>query len=51
MQTFLTGLFYKTLPSKSFYFQGKRFSGGKHSKLRLTGMPASNALDERVQCL
>ena len=51
MQTFLIGLFYTTLPSKSFYFRGKRFSGGKHSKARLTGMAASNALDEKVRCL
>ena len=42
------GLFYKTLPSKSFHFQIKRFSGGKHSKVRLTGMAASNALDEKI---
>ena len=38
------GLFYKALPSKSLQFRGKRYSGGKHSKVRLTGMAASNTL-------
>ena len=32
------GLFYEALPSKSLHFRGKRCSGGKHSKVRLTGM-------------
>ena len=27
------GLFYQALPSKSFHFQGKHFSGGKQSKV------------------
>ena len=38
------GLIYKTLPSKSLQFRGKRCSGGKHRKVRLTGMAASNTL-------
>ena len=42
------GLLYQALPSKSFHFQGKRFSGGKQSKVRLTRMTASNALDEKI---
>ena len=42
------GLFYEVLPSKSLHFRGKRCSGGKHSKVRLTGMAASNALDEKI---
>ena len=42
------GLFYEALPSKSLHFQGKRCSGGKHSKVRLTGMAASNALGEKI---
>ena len=41
------GLFYVALPSKSFHFQGKQCSGGKHSKVRLTGIAASNALSEK----
>ena len=42
------GLFYEALPSKSLHFRGKRCSGVKHSKLRLTGMAASNALGEKI---
>ena len=38
------GLFYEALPLKSLHFRGKRYSGGKHSKVRLTGMAASNTL-------
>ena len=45
------GLFYETLPSKSLHFRGKHCSGGKHSKVRLTGMAASNALGEKIRCL
>ena len=42
------GLFYEALPSKSLHFRGKRCAGGKHSKVRLTGMAASNALGEKL---
>ena len=42
------GLFYKALPLESLHFRGKYCSGGKHSKVRLTGMTASNALDEKI---
>ena len=42
------GLFYKALPSKSLHFQGKRCSGGNHSKVRLTGMAVSNTLGEKI---
>ena len=42
------GLFYDTMRSKSLHFQGKRVSGGKHSKVRLTGMAASNVLVEKI---
>ena len=42
------GLFYKALLSKYFHFQGKRCSGGKHSRVRLTGMAVSNTLGEFV---
>ena len=37
------GLFYEALPSKSLHFQG-----GKHWKVRLTGMAACNALIEKI---
>ena len=42
------GLFYEVLPSKSLHFRGKHCSGGKHSKVRLTGIAASNALGEKI---
>ena len=42
------GLFYEALPSKSLRFQGKRCSGEKRSKVRLTGMAGSNALGEKI---
>ena len=42
------GLLYEAVPSKSFHFRCKHCSGGKHSKLRLTGKTASNALDEKI---
>ena len=42
------GLFYEALPSKSLHFRGKHCSGGKHCKVRLTGMAASNALGEKI---
>ena len=43
------GLFYEALPSKLLHFQGKRCSGGKHGKVRLTGKAASKALGEKIQ--
>ena len=42
------GLFYEALPSKSLHFRGKHYSGGKHSKVRLTGMAVSNTLGEKI---
>ena len=42
------GLFYEALPLKSLHFRGKRCSGGKHSKVRLTGMAAFNAFGEKI---
>ena len=42
-------LFYHFQSKRLFYhFQGKRCSVGKHSKVRLTGMAASNAPDEKI---
>ena len=42
------GLFYEVLTSKSLHFRSKHCSGGKHTKVRLTGMTASNALGEKI---
>ena len=42
------GLFYEALTSKSLHFRGKHCSGGKHSKVWLTRMTASNVLGEKI---
>ena len=42
------GLFYEALTSKSLHFRGKHCSGEKLTKVRLTGMTASNALGEKI---
>ena len=42
------GLFYEALPLKSLHFRGKRCSGGKHNKVRLTGMAAFDAFGEKI---
>ena len=41
------GLFYQCLPNKT-YFKGQKCSGGKNSKIRLTGMTARNAMGEKL---
>ena len=42
------GLFFQCLPSKTFHFKKDKCSGGKHSKVRLTGIAAGNAKDEKL---
>ena len=42
------GLFYQCLPNKNFHFKKEKCSGGKHSKVRLTGMAVGNAKGERL---
>lgn len=42
------GLFYQCLPNKTFHFKKEKCSGGKHSKVRLTGMAVGNAKGERL---
>ena len=44
----IDGLFYQCLPNKTFHFKKEKCSGGKHSKVRLTGMAAGNAKGERL---
>ena len=39
------GLFFQCLPNKTFHFKRGKCSGGKHSKIRLTGMAMGNAKD------
>ena len=36
------GLFYQALPGKSLHYKGECCNGGKHSKVRLTGLAAGN---------
>ena len=42
------GLFYCALPEKSLHLKDERCIGGKHSKLRLTGLAAANAAGEKL---
>ena len=42
------GLFYQCLPNKTLHLKGEKCSGGKHSKIRLTGLVAGNAYGERL---
>ena len=42
------GLFFQCLPNKSLHMKGEKCSGGKHSKVRLTGLAAGNAFGERL---
>ena len=42
------GLFYRTQPNKSLHLKNENCVGGKHSKLRLTGFTAANAVGEKL---
>ena len=42
------GLLYQCLPSKIYHFNGQTCSGGKNSKVRLTGMAAGNTIGEKL---
>ena len=42
------GLFFQCLPNKTFHFKKDKCSGGKHSKVRLTGIAAGNAKGEKL---
>lgn len=45
------GLFYKALPDKSLHLKSENCVGGKHSKVRLTGLAAGNAVGEKLPML
>ena len=45
------GLFYQALPDKSLHYKGERCSGGKHSKVRFTGLAAGNTTGKNCPCL
>ena len=42
------GLFYRAQPNKSIHLKDENCVGGKHSKLRLTGLTAANAVGENL---
>ena len=42
------GLFHKALPTKSMYLKSEKCSGGKNSKIRLTGLAAANMCGEKI---
>ena len=41
------GLFHHSLPNKTLHVKREECSGGKHSKVHLTGLAAGNAYGER----
>ena len=45
------GLFYQRLPNKTLHLKAEKCSGGKYSKIRLTGLAAGNAYGERLPML
>ena len=42
------GLFYQCLPYKTYPFKGKKCSGGRNSKVRLTVIAAGNVIGEKL---
>ena len=42
------GLFYQCLPDKSYQLKSEKCSGGKHSKIRITGLAAANAVGDKL---
>ena len=41
-------LFYQCLPYKSYQLKTEKCSGGKHSKIRITGLAAANAVGNKL---
>ena len=42
------GLFFRMQPDKSLNLQSEVCTGGKRSKIRLTGMAAANAMGDKI---
>ena len=42
------GLFYQCLTNKTFYLKSYKCSVGKHSKIRINGVAAANAVGEEL---
>ena len=45
------GLFYRAQPNKYLHLKNENCFGGKHSKLRLTGLTAANVVGEKLRTL
>ena len=45
------GLFYRAQSNKSLHLKNENCAGGKHSKLRLTGLTAADAVGEKIPLL
>ena len=41
-------VFYQCLPGKSYQLKTEKYSGGKHSKIRITGLTAANGVDNKL---
>ena len=42
------GLFYQCLPYKSYHLKTEKCSGGKHSKIRITGLAAADTIGNKL---
>ena len=42
------GIFYQCLPNETFHLKSDKCSGGKHSKIRITGLAAANAVGDKL---
>ena len=42
------GLFYQCLRNKTFHLKSEKCSGGKNSKIRITGLAAANAVGDKL---
>ncbi|XP_057312199.1 tigger transposable element-derived protein 4-like [Hydractinia symbiolongicarpus] len=42
------GLFYQCLPNKPYHYKSEKCSGGKNSKVRITGLAAANAVGDKL---
>ena len=42
------GLFYQSLPNKTYQLKSEKCYGGKLSKIRITGMAAANVMGDKL---
>ena len=48
LRIFTTPTFYQCLPHKLYRLKTEQFSGGKHSKIRITALAAANAVGNKL---